>query len=77
MTIGMLWFDNDPKTTIQGRIEKALEYYRRKYQKDPNLVLVNPKDLPAEHNLPMELRAERTIRPGHIWIGQESKPGDG
>lgn len=67
---GMLWFDNDRKVPMAERISKALAYYRRKYG-EPDLVLVNPADLPAEHTLGLALRSSRSIMPGHMWIGVE------
>ena len=31
MNIGMLWFDNDTKTELTIKIERAAHYYREKY----------------------------------------------
>ena len=31
MNIGMLWFDNDKKTDLAGKITRAADYYRNKY----------------------------------------------
>ena len=41
MNSGMLWFDNDPKTDLTFKINKAAEYYRQKYGNTPNLCLRN------------------------------------
>ena len=38
----MLWFDNDPKTALIAKIERAADYYRHKYGRDPNLCLIHP-----------------------------------
>ncbi len=76
MNVGLLWFDNTPNTTLKARIEKAVDFYRRKYHQEPNLVLMHPsmsdgKDLPIIEGL--ELRLYRPVLPGHLWIGMESK----
>jgi len=42
MNVGMLWFDNDPHTSLLGKVQRAVEYYRRKYGREPNLCLVHP-----------------------------------
>jgi hypothetical protein len=45
MNAGMLWFDNDPKTALTAKIERAVDYYKHKYGRDPNLCLIHPKAL--------------------------------
>jgi len=45
MHSGMLWFDNDPKTALTTKIEKAAGYYRQKYGRNPDLCLVHPSML--------------------------------
>jgi len=79
MNIGMLWFDNDPKTEINAKIERAATYYRTKYGKAPNLCFVHPSMLgvtvPANNGKSalqsgaVEVRASVSIRPNHFWIG--------
>ena len=45
MNTGMLWFDNDPKTALSAKIERAVEYYYKKYGRKPNLCLIHPNAL--------------------------------
>jgi len=52
MNIGMLWFDNDPKATLDAKIGRAAAYYREKYGKIPTLCFVNPKMLLNGKNPP-------------------------
>ena len=40
MHTGMLWFDNDPRTTLSVKIQKAMDYYRQKFGRIPDLCLV-------------------------------------
>ena len=84
MHIGMLWYDNTPNVSLKVRIEKAVDYYRRKYHQEPNLCLLNPSMLEADNakskgrgELPqvgsMTVRAYSPVLPGHLWIGIEDK----
>jgi hypothetical protein len=75
MNTGMLWYDNDPKTALTAKIEKAVDYYRHKYGRDPNLCLIHPKALDGEklQNNKITVRPYRPVLPGHLWIGVEEK----
>jgi hypothetical protein len=46
----MLWFDNDSKTDLNGKIERAAVYYRTKYGRVPTLCFVHPSMLPTPQN---------------------------
>ena len=50
MHIGMLWFDNDPRTTLSVKIQKAMEYYSKKFGRTPDLCLVHPSMLKTDKN---------------------------
>lgn len=70
MTIGMLWFDNDPKATLNDKITRAAEHYQKKYGQRPNLCYVHPSMLPEEGRVtPVEVKSNRFIQPNHLWIG--------
>jgi len=72
MHTGMMWFDNS-NSELKIKVEKARDYYVKKYGKTPNLCLVHPltfKDAEVEG---MEIRPYRPVLPGHIWIGIEDK----
>jgi hypothetical protein len=79
MDAGMLWFDNDPKTALTAKIERAVDYYRHKYGCDPNLCLIHPSMLPSDKKIADEkpitgkvmVRPYRPVLPGHLWIGIE------
>ena len=45
MNAGMLWYDNDPKTALTAKIERAVDYYHKKYGRKPNLCLIHPTAL--------------------------------
>jgi len=72
MHTGMLWFDDSP-TALTMKIQKAVDYYQKKYGRQPDLCLVHPnmlKDTKLEHDK-ITVRAYRPVLPGHIWIGVE------
>ena len=33
MNVGMLWFDNDPRTALSVKVQRAADYYHQKYGK--------------------------------------------
>ena len=74
MHTGMLWFD-DSQSTLTAKIQKAMEYYHKKYGRAPDLCLVHPnmlKDTKLEED-GITVRPYRPVLPGHIWIGVEDK----
>jgi hypothetical protein len=78
MNIGMLWFDNDPKTELTLKIERAVDYYRQKYGRSPTLCFVHPSMI-ATSATPtpeaplkaagVEVRSSRSVLPNHFWLG--------
>ena len=79
MHTGMLWFDNS-QTALTVKIQKAVEYYHKKYGRTPDLCLVHPSMLDAYQQSQPQLevnkltvRPYRPVLPGHIWIGIEDK----
>jgi len=75
MNTGMMWFDNDPKTALIEKIERAADYYREKYGRVPDICLVNPGMMnePELRAGKIVVKALRTVLPGHLWIGIEEK----
>jgi hypothetical protein len=73
MNTGMLWFDNDPKTALTVKIERAVNYYHKKYGRKPNLCLIHPTALESEKPKAgkITIRPYRPVLPGHLWIGVE------
>lgn len=77
MHTGMLWFDNDPRTTLSVKIQKAIEYYSKKFGRIPDLCLVHPSMLDGGQKQfesgKMIVRPYRSVMPGHFWIGVEDQ----
>jgi hypothetical protein len=79
MRTGMLWFDNS-QTALNIKIQKAVDYYQKKYGRKPDLCLVHPSMLDnMQHDQwqleikKLTVRPHRPVLPGHIWIGIEDK----
>ena len=71
MNIGMLWFDNDPKSDLNIKLSRAILYYRNKYGQDPNLCFVHPSMINGAEtkSMDIELKPNRSVLPNHFWIG--------
>ena len=74
MHTGMLWFDNS-QTELDTKIQKAADYYHKKYGRTPDLCLVHPNMLKDTvlNEEKITVRPYRPVLPGHIWIGIEDK----
>jgi hypothetical protein len=73
MDIGMLWFDNDPKTDLGTKLMIASSYYQKKYGQVPNLCFVHPStEIKSTSSFKgMEIRQNSVIRPHHFWLGRQ------
>lgn len=77
MHTGMLWFDNDPKTTLTVKIQKAMDYYNKKFGRIPDICLVHPSMLDNDQKQfdmgKVTVRPYQPVMPGHLWIGVEDQ----
>ena len=77
MHTGMLWFDNDPKTTLSVKIQKAMDYYSKKFGRITDICLVHPSMLDSGQKQfelgKLTIRPYRPVMPGHLWIGVEDQ----
>jgi len=71
MNTGMLWFDNDPKADFLTKINRATDYYLKKYGQRPDLCFVNPgmKFEPPPKNTGIDVQTDQMIMPDHFWLG--------
>jgi hypothetical protein len=78
MNIGLLWFENDPKKSLEQRVKEAADFYQNKHGHAPTLCFVHPSFYPAQpDNKPLisagvEVRPFRSVMPNHYWIGVET-----
>lgn len=80
MHTGLMWFDNDPRTALAVKIQRASDYYKQKFGRTPDLCLVNPSMLGESQLETIEqrgrqitIRPYRPVLPGHLWIGVEEE----
>ena len=76
MNTGMLWFDNDPKSNLLSKIERAAEYYQKKYGVSPNLCYLHPSMINTESvkSNRIDIRPNQLVLPNHLWIGLQESP---
>ena len=76
MNIGMLWFDNDPRASLDVKVERAIAYYHNKYNRNPTMCFVHPNMLPENNDITqsggIEVRTSRSVLPNHFWIGMKN-----
>jgi len=75
MDVGMLWFDNDPKSDLNTKINRAAAYYRLKYGQSPNLCFVHPNllDDSREESGPIQICSNSSIILNHFWLGIQTR----
>ncbi len=73
MNVGMLWYDDDKKRSLEERVRRAADYYRRKYGRVPTRCFVHPAALAAgtSEAAGMRIEASANVLPNHIWLGVE------
>lgn len=71
MDIGLLWFDNDPKSDLETKVSRAAAYYREKYGQEPNLCFVHPSMLKEKkiETGRVILQSSTSMIPYHFWLG--------
>lgn len=76
MNIGMLWFDEDPSSSLPSRVERAASYYLKKYGRQPNTCVLHPLTLgendPNSHPV-VKVKTSVKVLPEHFWLGLEEK----
>lgn len=70
LKIGMLWYDADSKSSIEKKVERAVKYYKQKYNTEPNKCYVKSIKEPIMVG-DVSVQAMKTILPNHFWIGIE------
>lgn len=75
MDIGMLWFDDSPRS-IDEKIKRAVAFYANKYGRTPTLCMVHPSTAQDEGSIGgVQVRPARTVLPHHFLVGiEDSRP---
>ena len=72
---GLLWYDDDPKRDLAGKVGRAAQRYRRKYGMAPNVCYVHPSVM-GEGGETLDVDGVRVdalmnVLRNHYWLGQE------
>ena len=76
MKVGMLWFDEDQTRSLNARINRAAEYYSRKYGARPNLCMVHPQTMAQESEARHEgltVCSSNSVLPNYFWLGVDEQ----
>ena len=86
METGLLWYDGDPKRPLEDKVGRAVERYRQKYGRWPNICFVHPQVVGDQATDGLRLAClgkspKATIRvlpaPNvlvhHFWLGEASE----
>lgn len=74
MKLGLLWYDGDPKKTLDAKLAEASVRYREKFGTEPTVCYLNPAQLgPQSGPAPaprgkLKLVSAATILPNHLWL---------
>lgn len=79
MMMGMLWFDNDPKTTLEQKVTNALKHHAHRFGRDADLVVVNTKNAEGieldviSKACNVTVKAARYVMANHMIVGFEDQ----
>ncbi len=76
MDIGLLWYDDDPKKTLERKIGEAAERYRQRFGAQPNVCHVHGEKTEDRRqatigNRQVAVIPNQAIRPHYFWVGLE------
>lgn len=74
--IGMLWFDNDPKTLFDAKVTGAAIYFAKKYGVAATTCVVHPTMYPVQLDQDywvgeIQIKHNRSTMPNHFWVCSE------
>lgn len=72
MNIGLLWYDDDKKRTLDEKVQRAVEFYQAKYGVVPTQCHIHPALMPADKGAlvaGVKMYPNRTIIKNHFWLG--------
>lgn len=74
MEVGMLWFDDGPRS-FGEKIQRAVSFYDEKYGQAPTLCLVHPSMLETEEGVIAGVRIQQAkqVMPDHFLVGVEEE----
>lgn len=72
MQVGLMWYDDDPRKTLDAKIEQAAARYHEKYGNAPTACFVSAASgLAGGVRGGVRVAPLRTLRANYLWIGVE------
>ncbi len=70
MKQGLVWYDNDPKKTLDVKMTEAAKRYQEKFGAEPTICYLNPAHIDAKRASFGKLRlvSAPKVRPNHLWL---------
>lgn len=77
MKEGLLWYDDDPGTTLAQKVARAAARYYQKYDIVPNVCFVHPSALGGNGQAttvgPVSIKPLSSVLRHHFWIGVQDE----
>jgi hypothetical protein len=75
VSLGWLWFDDDPKTSLEEKISQAAARFGQKFGRPPRVCYVSQKALDNRSPAPgsVQVRAASNVLPGHFLFVVEEQ----
>jgi hypothetical protein len=75
MRSGLLWFDDSPGVPLAAKIERAMQRYRERVGRLPNVCYVHPKTLAGADARPERVKVveSTTVQPNYFLVGMRSR----
>jgi hypothetical protein len=76
VSLGWLWFDDDPKTSLEEKVGQASARFRQKFGQPPRVCFVSQKALAemAPAPGPVQVLGASNVLPGHFLFVVEEQP---
>jgi len=77
--MGMLWFDNDPKTTVEQKVAKALKHHVTRFGRDAEIIVMNLKNVEGvdldqlSKSCNVTIKVARYVTTQHMIVGFEEQ----
>ena len=75
--IAMLWFDNNTKSTLSEKINKAATYYQEKYGELATICYVHPTMMGNDEKCDgIDIRSARFVLPNHFLVTRDENENE-
>ncbi len=70
MKQGWLWYDNDPKKTLEAKLAEAAQRYKLKFGIEPSVCYINPAQLGSKEAAKgkVKLISASAVSPNYLWL---------